>query len=181
MIEPIKIDKHFLWHDGSISVDPDLIIDYVYKLSSRNVDLSKLYVTSKTKDIDNYNLFADNKLTIKTDCQLDVPFKWNIPDKYKYLDIDKYLIDLITIIEKDDLYNKRIERLAYEIYLFKKLNLCDIIKTLIYIIDVMKEKKVIWGVGRGSSCSSYLLYLIGLHEVDTVKFDIDIEDFLKIK
>jgi DNA polymerase III alpha subunit len=50
---------------------------------------------------------------------------------------------------------------------------------LIYVIDVMTEKNVVWGVGRGSSCSSYLLYLLGLHEVDPVKYEIEISDFLR--
>jgi len=50
---------------------------------------------------------------------------------------------------------------------------------LIYVLDVMREKKVIWGVGRGSSCSSYLLYLLGLHEVDPVKYDVEFTDFIR--
>jgi DNA polymerase III alpha subunit len=44
----------------------------------------------------------------------------------------------------------------------------------------MTAKNIVWGVGRGSSCSSYLLYLLGLHEVDVVKYDVDISDFIRI-
>jgi len=49
---------------------------------------------------------------------------------------------------------------------------------LIYVVDVLNEKNVVWGVGRGSSCSSYLFYLLGLHEVDSVRYDVEITDFL---
>jgi DNA polymerase III alpha subunit len=83
------------------------------------------------------------------------------------------------MIEKDELYDKRIERLSQEICLFKELELENVLKTLIYVIDVMKDKNIVWGVGRGSSCSSYLLFILGLHEVDPVKYDIEITDFIR--
>jgi DNA polymerase III alpha subunit len=65
--------------------------------------------------------------------------------------------------------------------LFKELELGDVLRCLIYVVDTMKAKRVTWGVGRGSSCSSYLLYLLDLHSVDAVKYDIDITDFIKLQ
>lgn len=175
---PIVVDNHILWPDGSISVDPTDLIEYVYKLG--NVDqLRSLYVTELTPEIVEYNNFSEHKFSVKE--SFSIPDKeWRLPEHYKYLDLDEYLIELFDRIEKDELYDKRLQRLSEEIVLFKQLDLYDVLRTLIYVIDTMKEQKVVWGVGRGSSCSSYLLFLLGLHEVDPVKYDIEITDFLKV-
>jgi DNA polymerase III alpha subunit len=50
---------------------------------------------------------------------------------------------------------------------------------LIYIIDTMRKNNIVWGVGRGSSVASYILYLLGVHKVDSVKYNLHIEEFLK--
>lgn len=173
--QSIRVDDYLLWPDGSISVDPSKVIDFIFKLSDKT---NRLFVTSITPDIEAYNSVSEHHLKIKTKADLDFPPKWKLPDHYKNLDLDDYLYGLVEHIEKDVLYDKRVERLSNEIFLFNKLNLGDVLRTLIYSIDVMKEKNVIWGVGRGSSCSSYLLFLLGLHEVDSVKYEIDITDFL---
>jgi DNA polymerase III alpha subunit len=176
---PIVVEDHLLWPDGSISVDPDSVVDYVFKLSSQGRSLESLYVSSVTPDIIAYNEVSDLPLTVKVSSNFHFPPRWVLPEKYEKLDLDDYLFKLVDRVEKDYLYEKRVERLSTEIFLFKEQKLEDVLRVLIYVIDVMVEKKVIWGVGRGSSCSSYLLYLLGLHEVDAVAYDIEITDFLK--
>lgn len=178
---PIVVEDHLLWPDGCISVDPDQVVDYVFRLSSRGIGLERLYVTSTTPEIIAYNAVSEHKLTVKTGCDLIFPPEWKLPGHYKYdLNLYDYLAGLVAQIEKDDLYVKRVERLAEEIWMFNQLNLDEVLRTLIYVTDVMKKKNIIWGVGRGSSCSSYLLYLLGLHEVDPVLYDIELTDFIKI-
>jgi DNA polymerase III alpha subunit len=48
------------------------------------------------------------------------------------------------------------------------------------MVDVMSEKSLVWGVGRGSSTASYVLYLIGVHSINSIKYDIPIEEFFKL-
>ncbi len=43
----------------------------------------------------------------------------------------------------------------------------------------MRDNEVIWGVGRGSSVASYVLYLIGIHKVDSMYYDLPINEFLR--
>ena len=172
---PLDIDKHKLWADGTITIEPESIISYIVKLSSIENGIERLFVSSINKDVDEYNQFSENQISIKKECNINEP-QWNIPID---IDLEEYLYGLVSKIEKDYLYEKRIERLSTEIYLFKKLKLEDVLCVLIYVIDVMTKRRIIWGVGRGSSCSSYLLYLMGLHEVDAVKYEIEIEDFLR--
>jgi DNA polymerase III alpha subunit len=179
-LNPIVVEDHLLWPDGTISVDPEKVVDYIFKLTPQDLQLQRLYVTSMTPEIIEYNAVSDLPLSVKSSCSSKFPPDWKLPDHYKYsLDLDAYLFGLADRIDRDDLYEKRIERLSTEIWKFKQLNLDEVLRTLIYVIDVMEEKNVIWGVGRGSSCSSYLLYLMGLHSVDPVKYYIDLSDFIK--
>jgi DNA polymerase III alpha subunit len=55
----------------------------------------------------------------------------------------------------------------------------DVLKCLKYIIDTLRNNNLIWGVGRGSSVASYVLYLMGVHKVDSIKYDLNPEEFLR--
>jgi DNA polymerase III alpha subunit len=55
----------------------------------------------------------------------------------------------------------------------------DLLRFLVYIVDVMREQDIVWGVGRGSSVASYVLYLIGVHKIDSLYYDLDIAEFLR--
>jgi DNA polymerase III alpha subunit len=66
-----------------------------------------------------------------------------------------------------------------ELTMFEERNLFPVIQILIYIIETMRKHKLVWGVGRGSSVASYVLYLLGVHKIDSLKFNLDIQEFLK--
>jgi DNA polymerase III alpha subunit len=178
-LAPIELIDHLLWPDGTVQVTPDKVIDFTFKLSAKG-RIDDLAVTELTPEIEQFNSLSDNALKVKSEVSPDLfPPKWIIPDRYKYLNLDEYLFGLVDKIERDELYEKRVERLSSEIWLFKEQKLDDVLRVLIFVVDTMKDQKVIWGVGRGSSCSSYLLYLLGLHEVDPVLYDIEIADFIR--
>ena len=73
----------------------------------------------------------------------------------------------------------RRERVNYEMELYRKFNLYTVLRYLIYLVDTMRKNNVVWGVGRGSSVSSYVLYLIGVHKVNSIKYGLDIHEFLR--
>ena len=66
-----------------------------------------------------------------------------------------------------------------ELTMFEERGLFPVIQILIYIIETMRKHKLVWGVGRGSSVASYVLYLLGVHKVDSLKYNLDIKEFLK--
>lgn len=72
-------------------------------------------------------------------------------------------------------------RVETELKLFSQHGMIDLLFYLKYLVDTMRENKIIWGVGRGSSVASYVLYLIGVHKIDSIKYDLDINEFLKEK
>lgn len=97
---------------------------------------------------------------------------WHMPDKYKNLDIVQYLIDRCT-------NEHQLQRVAEELLLYADRGMFQILQYLVYLVDTMRAAGVVWGVGRGSSVCSYVLYLIGVHRIDSLYYDLDIADFLK--
>lgn len=88
------------------------------------------------------------------------------------IDVRQYLNDLC----KNDIEKSRIN---YEMDIYEERKLLDILKLMIFLVDHFRKNKIVWGVGRGSSCSSYVLYKIGIHKIDSIKYDLSIHDFLK--
>jgi DNA polymerase III alpha subunit len=70
-------------------------------------------------------------------------------------------------------------RVTEELELFIQHDMLDVLYYCKYLVDTMREHKIVWGVGRGSSVASYVLYLIGIHKIDSLKFGLDIKEFLK--
>jgi DNA polymerase III alpha subunit len=98
--------------------------------------------------------------------------QWFIPDDYKELDIARWLLDQC---ESEQQYSRVIE----ELELYVQHDMIDVLICIKYLVDFMREHNIVWGVGRGSSVASYCLYLIGLHKVDSIKYRLDIKEFLK--
>lgn len=176
-----NLEDRILWYDGSNSFTPEKINEYL--LSGNSID-KKTFVTELTTDIVKYNkLNPDYKILIKTELD-EFDKSWNIPESYKNLDIEEHIYSKLideyneNKFSKDDI-NIRISRIEEELELYKKYNIIDLLRTLIYIIDTFTTQNVVWGTGRGSSCSSYILYLIGLHDVDSIKYDLDINEFFR--
>ena len=97
---------------------------------------------------------------------------WFMPDEYKRLDIAKWLLDQCQNDEE-------IQRVGHELILYQERGLFDLLRFMKYFVDTMREHNVVWGVGRGSSVSSYVLFLLGVHKINSLYFDLAIEEFLK--
>ena len=63
--------------------------------------------------------------------------------------------------------------------MFAERGMDNVLRFMVYLVDNMRKNNIVWGVGRGSSVSSYVLYLIGVHKVDSIKFKLDIKEFLR--
>ena len=100
--------------------------------------------------------------------------KWNIPSEYLERDIGKELIQEATQISPE-----AVERVKKELLLYQERDMIPLLQTLLYVRDKMMEKKVVWGVGRGSSVASYVLYLMRIHLVDSLKYGLSIKEFLR--
>jgi DNA polymerase III alpha subunit len=101
--------------------------------------------------------------------------QFNVPLYYQQLDVEQYVRNLIPP-NSDSIKYERVEQ---ELEQFASRNLYPVLQLLIYIVDTMRKHNLVWGVGRGSSVASYVLYLIGVHRIDSVKYNLDIQEFLK--
>jgi len=99
------------------------------------------------------------------------PNKWFIPDDY-YPNLTEMLYGMCETDEQRD-------RVSQELELYIKHGMYDVLHVMKYIVDTLRQNNVVWGVGRGSSVASYVLYLIGVHKVDSIKYNIPIEEFFK--
>jgi len=97
---------------------------------------------------------------------------WYMPDEYKNLDIAEWVLARCKTEEE-------LQRAGHELMLFLDRNLFPLLQYLLYLVTTMRQHNIVWGVGRGSSVSSYVLFLIGVHKIDSIYFDLEIEDFLK--
>lgn len=97
---------------------------------------------------------------------------WFMPEEYKNLDIAAYVLGLCSTQEQ-------LQRVGHELLIYQEKNLFDLLRYLKYLVDVMKANHIIWGVGRGSSVASYVLYLLGVHRIDSLYYDLDPGEFLR--
>jgi hypothetical protein len=97
---------------------------------------------------------------------------WHMPDDYKQLDIASHVLKLCANQEE-------LQRCGAELLLYQERDLFDLLRYLKYLVDIMRENCIIWGVGRGSSVSSYVLYKLGVHRIDSLYYNLDIKEFLR--
>jgi DNA polymerase III alpha subunit len=95
-----------------------------------------------------------------------------MPDEYKNLDIAKHVLELCQ-------NETELQRCGKELLLFQERNLFDLLRYLKYVVDVMKQNGIIWGVGRGSSVASFVLYRLEVHRINSIHYNLDIEEFLR--
>jgi len=152
---------HLLMQDPGRSLDGALV-DQTVNLSTLSdldhaPDLVK-YATDETQTIEQFDQHQQQN--------------WHMPSKYKTLDIAQHILDLCKT-------DAELQRCGAELLLFQERNLFDLLRYLHYLVQVMREHKIVWGVGRGSSVASYVLYLLGVHRVNSMYYNLDPREFLR--
>lgn len=95
-----------------------------------------------------------------------------MPADYQDMDIAAHVLSLCQTQEQ-------LQRCGAELLLYQERDLFDLLRYLKYLVDVMKTNNIVWGVGRGSSVASYVLYLLGVHRIDSMYYNLDITEFLR--
>ncbi len=124
-------------------------------------------------NINQFNKFATELELLPISDIFSISKEFNIPLHYKELDVREY----VNKLEHGG--PDQTGRVEMELDMFEERGLMPVLQLLIYIIDTMRKYNKLWGVGRGSSVSSYVLYLLGVHKVDSYKYNLDIKEFLK--
>jgi DNA polymerase III alpha subunit len=167
-------------HCGRIIFDEVDLVDMVMR-GQPLADLNGLIVQpmidleSAAVILDDIPKFIEyDKLAQETQEQFDHRCRntWFMPDKYKELDIAELVISRCTTPEQ-------LQRCGEELLLYQERGLFNLLQYLVYVVDIMQDNNVIWGVGRGSSVASYVLYLLGVHRIDSMYYDLDVGEFLR--
>lgn len=145
---------------STVNVEDQNLIDHFNNACKSNADPIQKIVRYSSPDIavSEYDRRCQNS--------------WFMPDEYKNFDIESYVR---SFCETDE----EIDRVNMELRLFHQYDMINVLKFLKYLVDTMRINNVVWGVGRGSSVASYCLFLIGAHRINSLKYNLDINEFLK--
>jgi DNA polymerase III alpha subunit len=154
--------------------------DIINALYTQNFDIIESLIVEPTKDVElfesnsginlkkiNEKLYNVDILEFDKICQED----WFMPEEYKNMDIEGYLVNVCP--------KENYQRLIEELQEYRERNLLPLLRILKYIVDTFRKNNIVWGVGRGSSVASYVLYLLGVHKINSVKYNLNWQEFLR--
>jgi DNA polymerase III alpha subunit len=175
-----KFENGFIDDVGRMIFDVDYIFERL--LNGECIDG---FLTEESFDTERYNYYSklynfagltlyNNEIKSVLNNKYDEIHSsvWFTPKEYSDINIREWLINHC----KNDIERERVD---YEIQLYEERNLLPLLKHLIFLVNHFRKNNIVWGVGRGSSVSSYILYLIGIHKVDSIKYNLDVKEFLK--
>jgi DNA polymerase III alpha subunit len=158
------------------------LVDMIY---SGHVDKCHVVLCDPSDDIEKFNAAMREQYLpeLTKYIPLDVDQKtfdgalqseWFMPDEYKNKDIVWHVHNV-----KETYTQEERDRIEEELDAFRERGMFPLLRYMVYLVDYMRENKIVWGVGRGSSVASYVLYLIGVHRIDSIQFDLDWTEFLR--
>jgi len=136
------------------------------------VDLEKLAMSVERPESLLTWTFPYNQGISVPEFHLTQQMNWHMPNEYKQMDIAEYILGLCN-------NEAELQRCGSELLLYQERDLFNLLRYLKYLVDVMTEHRLIWGVGRGSSVASFVLYKLGVHRIDSLYYNLDINEFLR--
>jgi len=138
----------------------------------QGIDIKDFNILSKDNiPLDNVIKYVEPNISI-SEFDENNQKDWYMPKEYKDMDIAQYVLSLCNTQEE-------LQRCGNELLMYQDRNLFDLLRYLKYLVDTMEQNNIIWGVGRGSSVSSYVLYLLKVHKVNSMYYDLNVEEFLR--
>jgi DNA polymerase III alpha subunit len=163
---------------GDCIFNDDDILDLIYQ--NPELDISNLFVVNPTKYNDSLKMLGlcDPKLrtvpkrgSVEEFDQINID-NWHMPEKYYQINVLEWLLERCQNDEE------RL-RVQMEYDLFEKKKFVRVLQFLIYFVDTLRANNIVWGVGRGSSVASFCLFLIGVHKINPLLYNLDITEFLR--
>ena len=163
---------------GDVIFSEEDAIDLLY--NNPDFNISKLYFNDIEKYTDSLKQLGIDLPVINTapqrhniaDFDRSNCEKWHMPEKYYQIDVKQWLLDKTETEEERD-------RVLIEYNLFEKKKFIKVLQFLIYFVDTLRANNIVWGVGRGSSVASFCLFLIGVHKINPMLYNLDITEFLR--
>lgn len=147
--------------------DPTRIITEAYVEQSINFNDTIVLLDN----LPNLKHYIDPKIPLE-DFDNQNQSNWHMPDEYKNMDIAKWVLDQCK-------NEAELQRAGDELLKFHERGMFVLLQYLKFLVDTMRDNNIVWGVGRGSSVASFVLYLIGIHRINSLYYDLSIDEFLK--
>ena len=153
-------------------------------MKGRPLDSLKNVVVEETVDLEQLAMFVERPESLLTwtfPCNqgISVPtfhlsnqMSWHMPTEYKDIDIAQHVLNLCN-------NEAELQRCGQELLLYQERDLFDLLRYLKYLVDTMITNRIIWGVGRGSSVASFVLYKLGVHRINSLHYNLDVGEFLR--
>jgi len=174
MVEKIKRNDY-----GDCVFSEDNLLDLLYQ--NPLFDISKLYIENTEQysnalaelglDLPPLQTLPKHTTSIK-EFDRNNTEHWYMPAHYETIDVEKWLLDKCT----SDIEQQRIKD---EMILFREKGFTKVLQFLIFLVDKLRENNIVWGVGRGSSVSSFCLFIIGIHKINPIVYNLDYREFLR--
>ena len=159
------------------------LVDMIY---TGHVDKCHVVLCEESDDVDQFNKAMEEQGLSKLQkyIPLDVDQKtfdgvcqgeWFMPDEYKDINVYEYVLGKAETPCPQHVQ----ERIWEELHEYKNRGMAPLLRYMIYLVDFMRENNIVWGVGRGSSVASYVLYLIGVHKINSIQYGLDWREFLR--
>jgi DNA polymerase III alpha subunit len=148
-----------------------LLCDPTKKITSALVEDTISFIDDIVENPPDLIKYIDPKLSINEFDRLNQS-NWYFPKEYQEFDIASWVLDQCTTQEE-------LQRAGAELILFQEKDMFILLKYLKFLVDTMRKHNIVWGVGRGSSVASFVLFLIGVHKINSLYYDLPIEEFLK--
>ena len=176
----VQLADRELRFDGVSIIAPDRVVE-AFLLGAAP---SQLRLTEPSPDTELFNESSAQQLVTAGPEPVTLSFEWLLPKSYLELDVyervgrsyENLTPELYQRYSQQQ-YDEALERISVELAEFERRGMVNFLRTIIYVLDVFREKGAVWGVGRGSSCASYVLYLLGLHAVDCVWYSVPHTEF----
>jgi len=168
-------DGRILRPDGISIVNQESLVNFILA----GISPKQLAVTEITPEVQQFNRRTPDKIIQAGELEDNFDISFSIPPEYAQIDLCKYFSDLMES-NQAWLTDPYINRAEAELEFIICNSVEDYFKTIIYVIDSLKAGNIIFGIGRGSSCASFLLFMIGLHTVDPILYDIPMDEFFHL-
>jgi len=173
MVAKIKINE-----TGDCIFTEQDAIELLY--TDPSFDISKLYFDNTEQYNNSVSKTALNYSKLKELPErpaVDIFDKNNIenrymPEQYYQIDVLDWLLAKCQTQEEKD-------RVNLEYKLFEQKKFIKVLQFLIYFVDTLRKNNIVWGVGRGSSVASFCLFLIGIHKINPLQYNLNITEFLR--
>ncbi len=175
-----ELKDRTLRFDGVSIVHPDSVASAL----ARGLRPSDLRVTEVNEDVEtfNANVVEGDRLNLAAPEPISIPMIWQLPNEYKTFDVQERVFNeffqrLPSLGYTSDQEDIAVRRLADEIAEVETRGMMDFMRTIVFVLDTFRMRNIVWGVGRGSSCACYILFILGLHVVDCVKYEVPMNEF----